>query len=120
MTWIHVAVTNDGDKFRIYANGEVVVETEFQETDGGNTIYRIGSPRPAGETFNGFIDDYAVFSKALSADEINSIIQDGVASFLTGTQVVDDGMDIPEDVNNDGTVNIQDLVAVAAALGGNW
>ncbi len=31
--------------------------------------------------------------------------------------VVDAGMDIPEDVNNDGTVNIQDLVAVAAALG---
>ena len=116
-TWIHVAVTNDGDKLRIYVDGEKTAETDFQETDGGNTIYRIGSSSTGGETFAGLIDDYAVFSRALSEDEINSIIQDGVEAFLTGIQVVDDRMDIPEDINNDGTVNIQDLVAVAAALG---
>ena len=112
-TWIHVAVTNDGDKLRIYVDGEKAAETDFQETDGGNTIYRIGSSRVSGETFAGLIDDYAVFSSTLSEDEINLIIQDGVESLLTRTRVVDDGMDIRGDVNGDGTINIQDLISVA-------
>ena len=32
--WMHVAVLGDGDKFKIYANGEQVAETDFQETRG--------------------------------------------------------------------------------------
>ena len=79
-TWFHIAVTNDGEKFRIYANGEKVAETDFQETDGGNAIYRIGD-------FNKhlIVDDYAVFSKALNEDEINLIMNTGVAQFLQTT-----------------------------------
>ena len=50
-TWLHVAVTNDGDKFRIYVNGEKVAETDFQETDGGNTTYLIGSRFTTGDKF---------------------------------------------------------------------
>ena len=77
-TWVHVAVTNDGDKFRIYVNGEKAAETNFQETDGGNTTYRIGSEWTHAETFAGLIDDYAVFSKALNAVDINLIMNQGV------------------------------------------
>ena len=40
--WMHVAITGDGDKFRIYANGEQVAETDFQETRGINETYRLG------------------------------------------------------------------------------
>ena len=112
-TWVHIAVTNDGEKFRIYADGEKVAETDFQETDGGNATYRIG------DLANHLtVDDYAVFSKALSKEEINLIMNTGVAQFLKTTQsdvTVDSG--VPEDVNDDGTVNILDLVAVAAAFG---
>ena len=112
-TWMHIAVTNDGEKFRIYADGEKVAETDFQETDGGNATYRIGD-------FAGslIVDDYAVFSKALSDEEINLIMNTGVAQFIQMTQsddIVDSG--VPEDVNGDGEVNILDLVAVAAAFG---
>ena len=112
-TWVHIAVTNDGEKFRIYADGEKVTETDFQETDGGNGTYRIGDFAK-----HLTVDDYAVFSKALSEEEINLIMNTGVAQFLKTTQsdvTVDSG--IPEDVNDDSTVNILDLVAVAAAFG---
>ena len=112
-TWLHIAVTNDGEKFRIYADGVKVAETDFQETDGGNATYRIGDFAK-----HLTVDDYAVFSKALSEEEINLIMNRGVAHFLKTTQsedIVDSG--VPEDVNGDGIVNIQDLVAVAAALG---
>ena len=85
-TWLHVAVTNDSDKFRIYVDGEKVTETDFQETDGGNTTYLIGSRFTTGENFVGLIDDYAVFSKALNKDEINLIMKTSVATFLQTTQ----------------------------------
>ena len=104
-TWIHVAVTNDGDKLRIYLDGEMVAETDFQETDGGNAFYFIGSRFTSGENFVGSIDDYAIFSRALNEDEINSIMETGVATFLQTTQsaaIEDSGFS--EDVNGDGTV----------------
>ena len=100
-TWLHVAVTNDGDKFRIYLDGEMVAETDFQETDGGNAFYFIGSRFTSGENFVGSIDDYAIFSKALNRDEINSIMKTGVAAFLQTTQsaaIADSG------TSEDGTV----------------
>ena len=77
--WMHVAVTGDGDKFRIYADGEKVAETDFQETRGENVTYRIGGT--GGETFAGLMDDYAVFSRDLDEGEINSIME-GVEAFL--------------------------------------
>ncbi|RKU21002.1 hypothetical protein C6499_22545 [Candidatus Poribacteria bacterium] len=77
--WMHIAVTGDGDKFKIYADGEMVAETDFQETDGANDIYRIGGS--GGETFAGSMDDYAVFTRALDADEI-TLIMDSVEVFL--------------------------------------
>ena len=77
--WLHVAVTGDGDKFRIYADGEKVAETDFQETRGENVTYRIGGS--GGETFAGLMDDYAVFTRALDEAEIN-LIMEGVETFL--------------------------------------
>ena len=72
-------VLGDGDKFRIYANGKMVAETDFQETLGNNVTYRLGGT--GGETFAGAMDDVAVFTRALDEDEINLIL-DGVETFL--------------------------------------
>ncbi len=77
--WMHVAVTGDGDKFKIYADGEVVAETDFQDTDGANINYRIGGS--GGETFAGLMDDFAVFTRALDEDEIN-LIMESIEVFL--------------------------------------
>jgi len=77
--WTHVLVLGDGDKFRIYANGEKVAETDFQETRGNNVTYRLGGS--GGETFAGAMDDVAVFSRALDEDEIVLILE-GIEVFL--------------------------------------
>ena len=77
--WMHVLVSGDGDKFRIYANGEKVAQTDFQETRGNNITYRLGGS--GGETFAGVMDDVAVFTRALDEDEISSILN-GVETFL--------------------------------------
>ena len=77
--WMHVLVQGDGDKFRIYADGEKVAETDFQETRGNNVTYRLGGT--GGETFAGTMDDVAVFTRALDEDEI-SLLLDGVETFL--------------------------------------
>ena len=77
--WMHVLVQSDGDKFRIYADGEKVAETDFQETRGENVTYHLGGE--GGETFAGLMDDYAVFTRALDEDEIG-LIMESVETFL--------------------------------------
>ena len=121
--WIHVAVTNNGDKFRIYANGEVVAETNFHQTDGGNTIYNIGSRYSHGENFAGWIDDYAVFSRALTEGKIKRIIEVGVEQFIDSPEVVvsetdSDKNENAADVNGDGTVDISDVKIVRSGMSG--
>lgn len=71
--WTHVAVQSDGKKFRIYANGEMAQESDFQETRGENQIYRLGGE--GGEGYGGALDDAAIFSRALDEHEIKSIMK---------------------------------------------
>lgn len=78
--WTHALVLGDGKKFKIYVNGKKAVESDFKETGGANTTYRLGGS--GGETFAGGIDDVAVFSRALDGKEI-TLLQDGVEAFLS-------------------------------------
>ncbi|MCG9129677.1 LamG domain-containing protein [Candidatus Poribacteria bacterium] len=71
--WTHVVVQSDGKKYRIYANGEMAQESDFQETRGENQIYRLGGE--GGEGFGGALDDAAIFSRALDEGEIKAIMQ---------------------------------------------
>ncbi len=71
--WTHVVVQSDGKNFRIYANGEKVQESEFQETRGNNQIYRLGGE--GGEGYGGALDDAAIFSRALDENEIKAIMK---------------------------------------------
>jgi hypothetical protein len=77
--WLHVVVQSDGKKFRIYADDENVAETDFQETRGANTTYRLGGE--GGEGYGGAIDDVTIFSRALDEDEIN-LLGNGFDVFL--------------------------------------
>ncbi len=78
--WSHAVVQSDGKKFRIYVNGKLAKETDFQETRGANTTYRLGGE--GGEGYGGAIDDAVILSRALNEDEINAL-GDGFDEFLS-------------------------------------
>lgn len=77
--WIHIAGVYTGDRIELYVDGELVIS----EPSSGNLIQPennrlfIGtkSPQaPAGDTWNGRLDEVAIFNKALNADEIKQVM----------------------------------------------
>ena len=81
--WIHLAMTYDGADVTIYFNGEVEVTAPasgaIQASDGE---LRIGRGAPAGY-LAGVVDEIAVFSVALSQDEIKEVMDKGLVGFLS-------------------------------------
>ncbi len=80
--WHHMAVTYDGAMRRGYIDGEEVFGYVFRgeiEYSGDPTcvIGTRGKESP-GEFFNGVIDEVAIFSKALSNDQIRAVMKDGI------------------------------------------
>jgi hypothetical protein len=71
-TWTHLAVTYDGARMRFYVNG---VEVSNQSRSGpiatSASLLRIGgAPGLGAEFFAGFIDDVRIYSRALTASDI--------------------------------------------------
>jgi hypothetical protein len=80
--WTHVAVLSDEKNFRVYANGELIKESDFQKTDGGNEVHYLGdTPFSAGQFYSGVIDDFAILTRPLTEAEIKSIMGRGVEAF---------------------------------------
>ena len=73
--WTNVVVLGDKKNFKIFVNGEEEMQSDYQETDGGNATYHFGGE--GGESYAGAIDEAAVFTRALSDDEINKYL-DGI------------------------------------------
>ncbi len=78
--WVHVAGTYDGDKIRIYINGEL--KGEFDAADGeiddSSIEIVIGrSAKDPSRIFEGVIDEVGIFERALSGEEILSLYQNG-------------------------------------------
>ena len=73
--WHHVAATYDGKRLRAYMDGEMEGETATDIPPDHNTepirIGRWGAVR--GDFMAGIIDDVAIFSQALTTDEIRDI-----------------------------------------------
>ena len=81
--WHHMAITYDGVMRRGYIDGEVVFAYVFNgeiEYSGAPScvIGTRGKDSP-GEFFNGVIDEVAIFSEALSNDQIRAVMKDGIA-----------------------------------------
>jgi RHS repeat-associated protein len=81
-TWYHAAATYDGLKWRLYLNGNF--EGERSETgnlvSSGNSLY-IGSCEPTGYSFNGFLDEVAIYARALTQAEIQQHYQNGLDGY---------------------------------------
>ena len=74
-TWHYVVGTYDGDTMKVYVDGELAVEDprKFNFTGTNDQDLRIGcsKDRPQYTFENGMIDNAAIWSRALSEDEIN-------------------------------------------------
>jgi hypothetical protein len=83
--WYHVAVTYDGSKAIEYHNGEAVYQPSFSTTitPTANPC-AIGSYPGQGNRWNGIIDEVALFNVALTADDIASIMTQGLGRAALG------------------------------------
>ncbi len=98
--WTHAAVVGDASNIRIYVNGELSVEAARQVTDGENVNYYIGGdPSAAGESYQGAIDEVAVFDHALNEGEVARAMA-GIAppGQAGGPSPASEATDIPTDV----------------------
>lgn len=78
--WHHVSSTYDGDMFRQYIDGEL--DVEFQPPAGKITsvqaVFRIGKGQTGLAGTVCLVDEVAIYSRALSVDEINQDMNQGV------------------------------------------
>jgi hypothetical protein len=71
--WQHLAATFDGATARFYVNGSEVANRAFSGSVGSSDTWRIGAyGSTPGGFFDGLIDDVRVYSRALSAGEIQT------------------------------------------------
>jgi hypothetical protein len=91
--WVHWAVVYDGTNLVLYRNGNQSVlggaatnaVTAALGYAGYSGSVHIGSElgQPASRTWNGMLDDVAVFNTALSQAEVNTVMAGNFASFIT-------------------------------------
>ena len=91
--WVHWAVVYDGTNLTIYRNGDQGAQggaasnavTAALSYVGYTGDIRIGSElgQPASRTWNGMLDDVAVFSTALTQAEINTVKSGNFTDFVT-------------------------------------
>jgi hypothetical protein len=79
--WIHIVYTNDGQHGRFYKNGSLIASVP----SSGNPILASSLAfgrmnHPAWDAFNGKLDDFGVWNRALSNCEVQSLYQSQIVS----------------------------------------
>ncbi|MEV6932012.1 LamG-like jellyroll fold domain-containing protein [Dactylosporangium sp. NPDC051485] len=84
--WTHVALTYDGANLRLYVNGTLVSTKAktgtLKQTTGPLSI---GGNAPYGEYFTGLIDEARVYNRALSATEVQTIMNSPLTAPVADT-----------------------------------
>ncbi|MHC4431662.1 MAG: LamG-like jellyroll fold domain-containing protein [Planctomycetota bacterium] len=82
--WTHLAATYDGSSMKLYFDGVVVAEMaasgEMSTSDGTLCIGNKHETAPAGDEFNGILDDVRIYNRALSQSEIKKLGGNPLAS----------------------------------------
>jgi hypothetical protein len=73
--WNHIVLTYDGSRMKEYINGEKVVDhsTTGVVIGDGSGIFSIGEWVNYGFTYSGLMDEFKIYSTALSSEEIKQI-----------------------------------------------
>lgn len=78
--WHHVSSTYDGDMIRQYIDGKL--DVEFAPPNGKinsiEVVFRIGNAQTGLDGMIGLVDEVAIYNRALSVDEINQDMENGV------------------------------------------
>jgi len=91
--WYHLSGVYDGKELRIYLNGKLAEGAKIEGFDNpmpqsGNVVQvkaplRIGAWAEGDSPCKGLLDEVAVFNQALTEGEVKTIMERGVAAFLT-------------------------------------
>ena len=74
--WHYIAATYDGKIFKCYIDGALAEEWAYAGKMPKNTAsVTIGRRSRGGTSFNGIIDDVAIYNRALSADEVQTVME---------------------------------------------
>jgi len=103
--WVHVAGTYDGSTMRLYLNGTeqpgAVSVSGTVATGGGIHL------SSSGETLNGRLDDVRVYSRALSATEIQALANGQHPNTSIATTTLGAALDVNGDLTlNSGTLDV--------------
>jgi len=100
-SWVHVVVTLSGNTGTLYINGTAVGTNNnitIKPTNLGNTTQNyIGRSQFSGDPyFNGLIDDFRIYGRALSSTEVSSLTNGAMksAKFIPAVESVDQSSDI--------------------------
>ncbi len=87
--WHHVAGTYDGNSLRVYVDGVEEAESNIGKVTGGSTPEHvaIGSDGFGREFWKGIIDEVALFSVALTEDDISGIMDNGLSPLSAVSEI---------------------------------
>ncbi|MHC4520908.1 MAG: LamG-like jellyroll fold domain-containing protein, partial [Planctomycetota bacterium] len=94
--WRHVAGTWDGDTQILYLDGEVIGTATPTGALGTGTMVRLSSPD--GEPFNGLLDEARIYNRALSQDEIRTLMDATALAKAADPVPAHQATDVPRDV----------------------
>lgn len=76
--WVHIVGTFDGDKLRLYVNGDLKkTRSQSGGFDTSSGTARIGDYTGGGYKFRGRIDDVRIYDRILTGDEIHRLFSLG-------------------------------------------
>jgi hypothetical protein len=81
--WTHIAITSDKKDFVQFINGKKEQEDDFVQGDGAIEIIGLGwDGSSGGESYDGAIDEFAIFDEVLDDALISDIMDLGVTDAL--------------------------------------
>jgi len=81
--WYHIAATYDGTEFKMHLDGQLEGTKQTSlEPDNNTNAFSIGAHPNGGNTVDGLVDEVALFNVALTAEDIQVIMNEGLASAL--------------------------------------
>jgi len=74
--WAHIAVTFEGTNFKMYINGDLAKEGATGRNVYSETPMYIGSLRGIDYDYHGAMDDFMIFSRTFSPEEVKALATD--------------------------------------------